>query len=41
LLKDGAMIFLGPPEELLRSQDPEARAFAEGFSNAQIAGSRA
>jgi len=39
LLKDGAMIFLGPPEELLRSQDPEARAFAEGFSNAQIAGS--
>ena len=41
LLKDGAMIFLGPPEELLRSQDPEARAFAEGFSNAQIAGSPA
>jgi osmoprotectant transport system ATP-binding protein len=31
LLKDGEMILLGPPEELLRSQDPEARAFAEGF----------
>ena len=39
LLKDGEMIFLGPPEELLRSQDAEARAFSEGFSNAQISGS--
>jgi osmoprotectant transport system ATP-binding protein len=35
LLKDGEMIFLGPPEDLLRSQDPEARAFAEGFSAAR------
>jgi osmoprotectant transport system ATP-binding protein len=32
LLKDGEMILLGPPEDLLRSQDSEARAFAEGFS---------
>src|SRR6185295_13341208 len=35
LLKDGEMILLGPPEELLRSQHPEARAFAEGFSAGQ------
>ena len=35
LLKDGEMVLLGPPEELLRSQDPEARAFAEGYSGAQ------
>ena len=41
LLKDGEMILLGPPEELLHSQDPEARAFAEGFSGAQIGGSPA
>jgi osmoprotectant transport system ATP-binding protein len=41
LLKDGEMILLGPPEELLQSQDPEARAFAEGFSGAQIGGSPA
>jgi len=39
LLKDGEMIFLGPPAELLRSPDAEARAFSEGFSNAQISGS--
>jgi osmoprotectant transport system ATP-binding protein len=32
LLKDGELILLGQPEELLRSQHPEARAFAEGFS---------
>ncbi|MGH7852191.1 MAG: ATP-binding cassette domain-containing protein [Candidatus Binatia bacterium] len=37
LLKDGEMILLGPPEELLRSQDPEARAFAEGYSGPQSA----
>lgn len=37
LLKDGELILLGPPEDLLRSQDPEARAFAEGFSGAPIA----
>jgi len=41
LLKDGEMILLGPPEELLHSQDPEARAFAEGFSAGQSAGSPA
>jgi osmoprotectant transport system ATP-binding protein len=41
LLKDGEMILLGPPEELLRSQDPEARAFAEGFSGAPLGGSPA
>lgn len=35
LLKDGEMVLLGPPEDLLRSQHPEARAFAEGFSGAQ------
>ena len=35
LLQDGEMILLGPPEDLLRSQHPEARAFAEGFSGAQ------
>ncbi|HZD42393.1 MAG TPA: ATP-binding cassette domain-containing protein [Terriglobales bacterium] len=28
LLKDGRMLFLGPPADLLQSQDPEARAFA-------------
>ena len=41
LLKDGEMILLGPPEELLRSPDPEAQAFAEGFSAAPIVGSPA
>ncbi|MGH7793528.1 MAG: ABC transporter ATP-binding protein [Candidatus Binatia bacterium] len=39
LLKDGEMILLGPPEDLLQSEHPEARAFAEGFSNRQSAGS--
>lgn len=28
LLKDGKMVFIGPPSDLLESQDPEARAFA-------------
>src|SRR5918996_2832373 len=28
LVKDGKMILLGPPSELLNSNDPEARAFA-------------
>ena len=28
LVKEGRMLFLGPPTELLQSQDPEARAFA-------------
>jgi osmoprotectant transport system ATP-binding protein len=40
LLKDGELILLGPPEDLLRSQHPEARAFAEGFSERQKGGSR-
>ena len=31
LLQDGALVLLGPPQELLRSEHPEARAFAEGF----------
>jgi osmoprotectant transport system ATP-binding protein len=31
LLKDGEMIVLGPPAELLASSHPEARAFAECF----------
>jgi osmoprotectant transport system ATP-binding protein len=31
LLKDGEMVLLGPPEDLLQSRHPEARAFAEGF----------
>jgi osmoprotectant transport system ATP-binding protein len=35
LLQDGAMVLLGPPEDLLRSAQPEARAFAEGFRGAQ------
>jgi osmoprotectant transport system ATP-binding protein len=41
LLKDGEMVLLGPPEELLRSQDPEARAFAEGYASAGDSGTRA
>lgn len=28
LLKDGKMVLLGQPDELLKSDDPEARAFA-------------
>ena len=40
LLKDGELILLGPPEDLLRSQHPEARAFAEGYSERPRAGSR-
>jgi osmoprotectant transport system ATP-binding protein len=35
LLQDGAMVLLGPPEDLLRSDHPEARAFSEGFRGAQ------
>jgi osmoprotectant transport system ATP-binding protein len=31
LLKDGEMILLGPPEDLLRSDHPEARAFARCY----------
>jgi len=39
LVKDGKMIFLGPPADLLSSSDPEARAFAGCFFDAQSPGS--
>ena len=38
LLKDGQMILLGPPAELLASSHPEARAFADCFVDAQSIG---
>jgi osmoprotectant transport system ATP-binding protein len=38
LLKDGEMILLGPPAELLESNHPEARAFAECFHDGQSIG---
>lgn len=38
LLKDGEMILLGPPRELLESNHPEARAFAECFHSGQSIG---
>jgi osmoprotectant transport system ATP-binding protein len=41
LLKDGEMVLVGAPEELLRSEHPEARAFADCFNNSQTAGSPA
>jgi osmoprotectant transport system ATP-binding protein len=41
LLKDGEMILLGPPEDLLRSDHPEARAFAKCFQTGDSAGSPA
>ncbi|MGH7874623.1 MAG: ABC transporter ATP-binding protein [Candidatus Binatia bacterium] len=37
LLKDGEMVLLGPPKELLESSHPEARAFTASFlDNQQI-----
>jgi osmoprotectant transport system ATP-binding protein len=39
LLKDGEMILLGPPEDLLKSHHPEARAFAQCFHDSQSSGS--
>jgi osmoprotectant transport system ATP-binding protein len=39
LLKDGHMVLLGPPSELLRSNDPEARAFAACYRDSEPAGS--
>jgi osmoprotectant transport system ATP-binding protein len=33
LLKDGKLVLLGPPEELLTSRDSEARAFARSFQD--------
>jgi osmoprotectant transport system ATP-binding protein len=41
LLKDGRLVLLDAPAALLRSNDPEARAFAECFHDAQSAGSSA
>lgn len=35
LLEDGAMIFLGPPAELLASNHPEARAFVQCFNDSR------
>jgi len=37
LLKDGRMIVLGTPADLLASKDPEAQAFAQCFHDGQIA----
>jgi osmoprotectant transport system ATP-binding protein len=37
LLKDGEMVLLGPPEDLLGSNHPEARAFALCFHDSQRA----
>jgi osmoprotectant transport system ATP-binding protein len=34
LLQDGALVLLGPPQDLLRSDHPEARAFAAGIRGA-------
>ena len=39
LVKDGKLILLGLPADLLASKDPEARAFAACFSDAQSPGS--
>jgi osmoprotectant transport system ATP-binding protein len=36
LLKDGELVLLGPPADLLRSQHPEARAFAQCFNDSPI-----
>lgn len=38
LLKDGEMILLGPPAQLLESAHPEARAFADCFRDGQSVG---
>jgi len=41
LVKEGKMILLGPPSDLLTSGDPEARAFAACLSEAPSSGSLA
>jgi osmoprotectant transport system ATP-binding protein len=41
LLKDGEMILLGAPDDLLRSQHPEARAFADCVATGPTSGSAA
>src|ERR671918_269869 len=38
LIKEGRMILLGPPDDLLKSDDPEAQAFAECLKDTQPAG---
>jgi osmoprotectant transport system ATP-binding protein len=40
LLKDGEMILLGPPQALLESEHPEARAFAACFQDGPSSGSK-
>jgi osmoprotectant transport system ATP-binding protein len=39
LVKEGKMVLLGPPADLLRSHDPEARAFAACVSDEESPGS--
>ena len=41
LVKDGKMVLLGPPSDLLHSQDAEARAFAACVSDGELFGSPA
>jgi osmoprotectant transport system ATP-binding protein len=38
LIKEGRMIVLGPPDDLLKSDDPEAQAFAECLKDTQPPG---
>jgi osmoprotectant transport system ATP-binding protein len=38
LLKDGEVVLLGPPAQLLDSDHPEARAFAACFNDSQTIG---
>jgi osmoprotectant transport system ATP-binding protein len=39
LVKDGKMVLLGPPSELLHSKDSEARAFAACVADGELSGS--
>jgi osmoprotectant transport system ATP-binding protein len=39
LVKDGKLVLLGPPSDLLHSQDPEARAFAACVADGELSGS--
>jgi osmoprotectant transport system ATP-binding protein len=39
LVKEGKMVLLGPPADLLRSDDPEARAFAACVLDGELPGS--
>ena len=39
LIKDGKMVVLGPPAELLQSVDPEAQAFAACATDGELTGS--